>query len=468
MINGTSGRSRSAIDDSSAARRAELRRLTQNLVSSATDRTAAALRESGLSLGTLSAASTGSVATGRSYSGAGGIGTARASAEAAGITWRTPGGLEYSISPPARTDSGGSDGGSARQLTLSGVSSPPSRLRSPPKISSAERVQRQQQRAQQHQEYSSPGGSLSAPIERATAAVAASASALRSASPQHRGQLLPQEHTQTQRHTDTQTHTQAQTHRHKTKAERQPVTPTPGKAWIDIEETPLRPPPTRDGANSGGYSAVIGGPNDDPFAGPKLRGPAADPAEEQRDGDGGSSGGDDAGGDSISVSQLRQNIQQHIDPASSPIDAESGAPGAQATAPEESEQLSAKREKVLQIRRERELAKQQAEARARDKAEQALRDKQMREARQERRLSEQEHRLAEVKAAKNSTKASASKKKQQQQQQRPAAAAGGPIDATSTSTPAGLEADSGQASVDETDGADETATDLSATMQLVA
>jgi hypothetical protein len=96
----------------------------------------------------------------------------------------------------------------------------------------------------------------------------------------------------------------------------------------------------------------------------------------------------------------------------------------------------------------------------------------MREARQERRLSEQEHRLAEVKAAKNSTKASASKKKQQQQQQqqqqRPAAAAGGPIDATSTSTPAGLEADSGQAPVDETDGADETATDLSATMQLVA
>ena len=53
----------------------------------------------------------------------------------------------------------------------------------------------------------------------------------------------------------------------------------------------------------------------------------------------------------------------------------------------------------------------------REKAEQALRDKQMREARQERRLSEKEHRIAEVKAAKSS-KAAAKKKQQQQQQQR--------------------------------------------------
>ena len=336
---GTSVRSRSAIDDSSAARRAELRRLTQNLVTSATDRTAAALRESGLSLGTFAAASPAS-ATGRSYSNAGGLGTTRASVDAVGITWRTPGGLEYSISPPARTGSSGSDGGSSRQLTLGGVTSPSSRLRSPPMISSAERVQRQHQRTQQHQEHSSPDGSLSPPIERATAAVAASASALRSVSPKHRRQSLSQEQLP------------------QAKIERQPVTPTPGKAWIDIEETPLRPPPTRDAANSSGYSAVIGGPNDDPFAGPKLRGPDADPTEEQRAGDGGSSGGDDADGESISVSQLRSNIQQHLDPSSSPFDTDNGTPGGYTTVPEESEQLSAKREKVLQIRRERELAKQ--------------------------------------------------------------------------------------------------------------
>ncbi len=430
---GTSGRSRSAIDDSSAARRAELRRLTQNLVTSATDRTAAALRESGLSVGT-GPVSSGSVGGIRS-SNAGGNATTRASVDLAGTTWRTPGGLEYSISPPARTDSGGSDGAVARQFTLGGLTSPTSRLRTPPLISSAERRQRQTQRAQQQQEHISPGGALSPPIERATAAVTASASALRSASPQHRSQTkVRQEQLQA------------------TNMERQPVTPTPGKAWIEIEETPLRPPPTQDGTNSGvsGYSAAIGGPNDDPFAGQsqRQRDLAADSAEEQRD-----RAGDEGGGDSISVSQLRSNLREHLDPSSSPFDSESGTPGGQNTAPEESEQLSVKREKVLQIRRERQLAKQQAEARAREKAEQALRDKQMREARQERRLSEKEHRIAEVKAAKVS-KASAAKKRQPPSQSS-ASGSPAPVVVGPASDAIGLE---GQTSADDTGGHGESAT----------
>ena len=315
--------SRSAIDDSSAARRAELRRLTQNLVTTATDRTAAALRDSGLD-----------------RSGSGGI-------NGDGTTWRTPGGLEYS-SPPTRTGSGGSGSGSgsgsARSARQEETASPPVGLRSPPAISSIERRRRQQNTSGTGGERA---GRPSPPVDRAASVVAV-------ASQQEQWRSSP-----------------------KPAAGAAPP-PTPGKAWIEIEETPLRPPPSA-GGNSGGYSGAIGGPDDDPFADAST--PSAAPEAP------------------ISVSQLRVYMQEHATPATPPVAPDAteqggGEDGADAAA------TAAKREKVRKIREERQLAKQQAEVRARDKAEQALRDKQMREARQERRLSEKESRIAEVKAKK--------------------------------------------------------------------
>ena len=238
--------SRSSIDDSSTARRAELRRLTQNLVSTATDRTAAALSDGGH----------------------------RPRADSGGsTTWRTPGGLEYSsppvrnepgrtvTSPPTRRVSGGWERGEQRRRDAghnhghsAAARSPPFARRSPP----VDTTPPSDEAAAPLAMESSPHGSVGA--EPAAGVAAAPAQ-------------LPERKTE-------------------------PATPAaPGEAWTKIEETPLRPPKTDGGGSASSGFAAEAGPSDDPFSRSEQQAGSGEPTWAMPTSDG-----------PITVDQLRSNM----------------------------------------------------------------------------------------------------------------------------------------------------------------